>query len=85
MWRSFFLAVGAFSMILGAECLICDKAILAANSEVAPPGLLAGTSSSAQSVQRREIVPPEWAPWSLLSGGAVTMLYSFTIPQRVKN
>ncbi len=28
--------------------------------------------------------PPEWAPWSLISAGAVTMLYSFTLPQKFK-
>ncbi|MCA9100432.1 MAG: hypothetical protein KDA63_04725 [Planctomycetales bacterium] len=31
-----------------------------------------------------EISPPDWAPWSMISAGAVTVLYSFTIPQRVK-
>jgi hypothetical protein len=82
MWRSLFLALGAFAIIVGAECLICDKAILAAKNEVSAQGLLANPQS-AGSVARREIVPPEWAPWSLLSGGAVTMLYSFTIPKRV--
>ncbi len=85
MWRGLFLALGAFAIILGGECLICDKAILAAKNDVSAQGLLANPSASAGSVQRREIVPPEWAPWSLLSGGAVTMLYSFTIPQRVKS
>ena len=30
-----------------------------------------------------ELVPPDWVPWSLLGTGAVVMLYSFTIPQRV--
>jgi hypothetical protein len=28
--------------------------------------------------------PPEWVPWSLLIAGAVTMLYSFTLPQKFK-
>jgi hypothetical protein len=31
----------------------------------------------------REVMPPDWVPWSLLGAGAVVMLYSFTIPQRV--
>ena len=31
----------------------------------------------------REVIPPDWAPWSLMGTGAVVMLYSFTIPQRV--
>ena len=32
---------------------------------------------------QKQIVPPPWAPWSLLSSGAVMCLYSFTIPRRV--
>jgi hypothetical protein len=30
------------------------------------------------------VAPPEWVPWSLISAGAVTMLYSFTLPQKFK-
>ena len=29
------------------------------------------------------VTPPDWAPWSLMAGGAVVVLYSFTIPRRV--
>ena len=42
--------------------------------------------TSAPIVQQRpsnEIVPPDWAPWTLMSGGAVIILYSFTIPRRL--
>jgi hypothetical protein len=69
MWRSFFLAIGAYCLLLGIEALAVEKAVL----KVSP---------NSQSTWR-EVVPPEWAPWSLLGGGAVVMLYSFTIPQRV--
>ena len=31
-----------------------------------------------------EIVPPDWAPWSMMSAGAVTILYSFTLPKKLK-
>jgi hypothetical protein len=65
MWRSFFLAVGVFLVILGAEALAIDKAVLARSE-----GLT-------------DIVPPEWAPWSLLSAGAVVILYSFTVPKKM--
>jgi len=34
-------------------------------------------------LDQTEVVPPEWAPWSLMGGGAVVVLYSFTIPKRV--
>ena len=81
MWRSLFLALGAFAVISGVECLVCDKAILAAKGEASLEGMLNNPAAS-DAVSRREIVPPEWAPWSLLSGGAVTMLYSFTLPKR---
>jgi hypothetical protein len=27
-------------------------------------------------------VPPDWAPWSLMSTGAIVCLYSFTLPRR---
>jgi hypothetical protein len=30
----------------------------------------------------REFVPPEWAPWSLLSAGAVVSLYSLTVARQ---
>jgi hypothetical protein len=72
MWRSLFLALGAYCCLLGVEALAIEKAVLKrplkASSEVA----------------QKVIVPPEWAPWSLMAGGSVVVLYSFTIPKRVK-
>jgi len=70
MWRSFFLAIGAYCCLLGVEALAIEKAVL----KIDP--------SNVQTAWR-EIIPPDWAPWSMLAGGAVVMLYSFTIPQRV--
>lgn len=70
MWRSLFLALGAYCCLLGVEALAIERAVLKAETT--------GTTSA-----RKEIVPPDWAPWSLLAGGAVVMLYSFSIPKRV--
>jgi hypothetical protein len=70
MWRSFFLAIGAYCCLLGVEALAVEKAVLKVNPN---------TSQSAT----REVIPPDWAPWSLLGTGAVVVLYSFTVPQRV--
>lgn len=75
MWRSFFLALGLTLVVVGLECLVVDDFILAQRFSAAAAD---GARAS------RDIQPPEWAPWSLLSAGAVTILYSFTIPQRVK-
>lgn len=74
MWRAFFLAVGISLCILGAEAMVLHKAVLAAEKTPEKP---------VPTTKPREIKPPEWAPWSLLSAGAVIVLYSFTIPRRV--
>jgi hypothetical protein len=70
MWRSLFLAVGLFMLLVGTESLLIDSATLANHGEPV--------------VGSRDVVPPEWVPWSLMSGGAVTILYSITIPQKLK-
>ncbi|MCC7473822.1 MAG: hypothetical protein IT425_00380 [Pirellulales bacterium] len=70
MWRAFFLAIGAYCCLLGVEALTVERAVLKSS-----PGFLGAAT--------REIIPPDWVPWSLLGAGAVVVLYSFTIPQRV--
>jgi hypothetical protein len=70
MWRSFFLAIGAYCCLLGVEALAVERAVLKVDPTDPQPGI-------------REVVPPDWAAWSMMGGGAVVMLYSFTIPQRV--
>ena len=72
MWRSFFLALGAYCCFLGVEALMLDQAVL-------KPQVRAGQ----QIAPARVISPPDWAPWSLMGAGAVVVLYSFTIPKRV--
>jgi hypothetical protein len=62
MWRSFFVALGAFALLLGLQCLFIDQAKWSSGGEV---------------------VPPDWAPWSLMSTGAVVMLYSYTLPKKL--
>ena len=79
MFRAFFLAVGVYAFILGLECLVLDRAVL-------HPSRDASASALAQQIAPayREITPAEWAPWSLLSAGAVVMLYSFTLPAKMR-
>ena len=79
MWRALFLSIGITSCIVGLECLVVDKAVLAASDDSAAMGL-----ANRMAPSYREIEPPEWAPWSLMSAGAVTILYSFTIPRKIK-
>jgi len=75
MFRSFFLAMGITVFILGLECLVLDKAVLHARSKTSPEQI---------AVSYREVTPTEWAPWSLLTSGAVVVLYSFTVPAKMR-
>jgi hypothetical protein len=81
MWRAMFLAFGFFLMIVGAECLGVESVRLKIREE--PPAPVAPWDTEAKEGPVRQISPPPWAPWSLLSCGAVVCLYSFTIPRRV--
>jgi hypothetical protein len=64
MWRSLFLALGLFALLLGVQCMFIDRARWSGDGG--------------------EIVPADWAPWSLMSTGAVVILYSFTLPKKLK-
>jgi hypothetical protein len=79
MWRAFFMAIGITLCILGCECLVIDKAVLARPAAAADDGQPGAASTGG----KRVISPPDWAPWSLVSGGIVVILYSITIPRRV--
>ena len=60
MWRSFFLAAGIFACVVGVEMLVIDSAV------VLPIG---------SGGQPQTFAAPDWAPWTLLSVGAVTILH----------
>lgn len=78
MWRAFFCAIGVSALILGGEFLLIERATL-----TLPPEQDMQNRPFLQtlhnSVNTREFVPPEWAPWTLLSVGAVLVLYSTTV------
>ncbi len=80
MWRAMFLAIGFFVIILGVECLGVDKVSLKLREEPPPPSFLDSEPKEGAPIQ---FLPPPWAPYSLMAGGAVMCLYSFTIPRRV--
>ena len=76
MWRAFFMGVGAFVCLLGAECMVTDRFILAAEMKPTP-----SMSMFPAPARKREFIPPEHAPWTLLSIGAISILYSLTLPK----
>ncbi|MDG2380695.1 MAG: hypothetical protein P8N76_03400 [Pirellulaceae bacterium] len=75
MWRAFFLAIGITLGILGVECLIFDGAMVATPAAIDDArSLSAGIPAGGKMIK-----PPEWAPWSLLSGGTIVSLYALTL------
>ncbi len=80
MWRAIFLGLGIVLCILGAECMVVEKAVLArVNAPSASAGPADAFLGSPPDDPPREIKPAEWAPWSLLASGVVVILYSHTI------
>ena len=80
MWRAFFLGIGLYLIIAGAECLAVDRVFLRAASEPPPA---AAPFQKPPAPKAKEFPPAPWVPYSLLSTGLVVCLYSFTIPQRM--
>jgi hypothetical protein len=82
MWRALFLALGISTCIVGGECLVVEKFVIGAES--APPSeqnpaTLFGNPPAPLGTASRDLEPAEWAPWSLLSAGAVVILYAITL------
>jgi hypothetical protein len=78
MWRAFFLAVGIFLCIIGAECMAVQTFEMAPDEttvDPTAPATLFGTPPPNVDY----IEPAEWAPWSFLSVGTVIILYALTI------
>jgi hypothetical protein len=64
MWRSFFLAAGIFACVVGVEMLVVDSAVVMPVDGRGAP---------------QTVTAPDWAPWTLLSVGAVTILQFCTL------
>lgn len=79
MWRALFLALGIYACIFGAECLVVESFVMAGESATAPPGQTSLFQNSTPMAASRDWKPAEWAPWSLLSTGAIVILYSVTL------
>ena len=68
MWKSLFLAAGIFACIVGVEMLLIDSAVILPLSGSGGPEVFTA---------------PDWAPWSLISAGAVTILNFVTLPTKM--
>ena len=82
MMRSVFFAAGLFVALWGVSFLMVDKVVL--NMKADSPrqtgfrGLFTGVSPE----RKKVFDPPDWAAFSLMSVGAVTMLYAVALPKK---
>ena len=60
MWKSFCLASGLFACLLGVELLLIDSAMIKTIDGAGPA---------------KTFTAPDWAPWALVSMGAITILH----------
>jgi hypothetical protein len=63
MMRSFWIAGGIFACLLGVELLLIDSAVILPLDGRGGP---------------RSFTAPDWAPWTLLSAGAFTIIHFCT-------
>lgn len=87
MWRSFFISTGLAMCVLGAECMVVDRFVLADSITKSTPYMTTEEYTSwdadlPTTAKRRVFVPPEWAPWGLLSGGVMLVLYTASFRSR---
>lgn len=85
MLRASFFSAGLFICLWGSAFLFVDKIVMHNNGEkLQRDDNIRGMLSNQQIEKeiRRIIDPPDWAAFSLLSAGTVTMLYSVALPRK---
>jgi hypothetical protein len=83
MLRGAFFSLGLFITLWGASLLFVDKLVINVRDEAARPANFRGMyAPNQQQPRQRTIDPPDWAAFSMLSVGAVTMLYAVALPKK---
>lgn len=81
MLRSFFFAIGMFVALVGGSLLQVERIVLTSHGDVAEAQNLYGLLRI-NGANERIVDPPDWAPFSLMAIGGVTLLYSCALPSR---
>jgi len=84
MIRSFLFAVGLMVGATGVACLQVDRVILKSRGTPTTPTGWRRFVTRVSNDRREVIQPPEWAAYALMSVGAVTTLYTLTMPGAAK-
>ena len=90
MMRSTFFSAGLFILLWGVAFLFVDKVELSVKDDKPQQqqtgfrGFFSRVTTTNEKKQK-VIDPPEWAAFSLLSIGTVTMLYAVALPKKKQN
>jgi hypothetical protein len=82
MWKSFFVAIGVYLFLLGAQCLVCERFVWRASGP--PPAPVAAGVDVKPAPPPRGWAPTDPMPWTLMASGIVVCIYSFAIPRKLK-
>lgn len=82
MLRSLFFSIGLFVLLCGVSFLVVDKFVLNMKNNPEREAGFRGMFTSVNAHQQKVIDPPDWAAFSLMSVGSVTILYSIALPKK---
>jgi hypothetical protein len=82
MLRGTFFSIGMFIALWGVSLLFIDKLVINMPEDSARTPGFRGMFAGNQQQRQRVIDPPDWAAFSMLSIGAVTMLYAVALPKK---
>jgi hypothetical protein len=81
MVRAVFFSLGLFIALWGGAFLVIDKLVLVSDEAPVQAGFR-GLFGGAVAAKKRVVDPPDWAAFSLMSVGTVTMLYAVALPKK---
>jgi hypothetical protein len=81
MLRAMFFAGGMFIIMLGLSTMVVDKLVLHGQEDARRDPNFRGIFTSLNEHRQHVFDPPDWAGFSLLSVGGITILYSLALPR----
>jgi hypothetical protein len=81
MLRGTFFSLGLFITLWGGALLVIDKVVLKTDDAASQPGFR-GLFGAVAASRKKVVDPPDWAAFSLMAVGTVTMLYSVALPKK---
>lgn len=80
--RAAFFSVGLFVTLWGISLFFVDKITFKGEQDPRREPGFRGFFTQTSAQRQRTFDPPDWASFSLLSMGSVTMLYSLALPKK---